>query len=67
MKAVLVASKNQSACNAIRSSMRPQYKVDLVTSKDGCLEMFRKKRYEFLFIDVEVLRGSMLDNNYKTA
>lgn len=67
MKAVLVASKNQSACNAIRSSMRPQYKVDLVTRKDGCLEMFRKKRYEFLFIDVEVLRGSMLDNNYKTA
>ena len=67
MKAVLVASRNQSACNAIRSSMRPEHRVDLVTSKDGCLEMFRKKRYEFLFIDVEVLRGPMLDNNYKTA
>lgn len=67
MKAVLVASRNQSACNAIRASMRPEHRVDLVTSKDGCLEMFRKKRYEFLFIDVEVLRGSMLDNNYKTA
>ena len=67
MKAVLVASKNQSACKAIRASMLPEYRVDLVTSKDGCLEMFRKMRYEFLFIDVEVLRGSMLDNNYKTA
>ena len=67
MKAVLVASKNQSACNAIRASMRPEYRVDMVTNKDGCLEMFRKMRYEFLFIDVEVLRGSMLDNNYKTA
>ncbi len=67
MKAVLVASRNQSACNAIRSSMRPEHRVDLVTSRDGCLEMFRKKRYEFLFIDVEILRGSMLDNNYKTA
>ena len=67
MKAVLVASRNQSACNAIRSSMRPEHRIDLVTSKDGCLEMFRKKRYEFLFIDVEILRGSMLDNNYKTA
>jgi DNA-binding NtrC family response regulator len=67
MKAVLVASRNQSACNAIRSSMRPEHRVDLVTSKDGCLEMLRKKQYEFLFIDVEILRGSMLDNNYKTA
>jgi hypothetical protein len=63
MKAVLVASRNQSACNAIRTSMRSEYRVDLVTSKDGCLEVFRKKRYEFMFIDVEFLRRSMLDNN----
>jgi DNA-binding NtrC family response regulator len=67
MKSVLVASKNQSACNAIRTSMRSEYRVDVVSGKDGCLEMFRKKRYEFLFIDVEVLRESMLDNNYKMA
>lgn len=67
MKGVLVASKNQSACNAIRTSLRSEYRIDAVSSKDGCLEMFRKKRYEFLFIDVEVLRESMLNNNYKTA
>lgn len=67
MKSVLVASKNQSACNAIRTSLRSEYRIDAVSSKDGCLEMFRKKRYEFLFIDVEVLRESMLNNNYKTA
>ena len=67
MKSVIVASKNQSACNAIRTSMRSEYRVDVVSGKDGCLEMFREKRYEFLFIDVEVLRESMLDNNYKTA
>ena len=67
MKGVLVASNNQSACNAIRTSLRSEYRIDAVSSKDGCLEMFRKKRYEFLFIDVEVLRESMLNNNYKTA
>lgn len=53
MKGVLVASNNQSACNAIRTSLRSEYRIDAVSSKDGCLEMFRKKRYEFLFIDVE--------------
>jgi DNA-binding NtrC family response regulator len=67
MKGVLVASKNQSVCNAIRTSLRSEYRIDAVSSKDGCLEMFRKKRYEFLFIDVEVLCDSMLNNNYKTA
>ncbi len=67
MKGVLVASNNQSACNAIRTSLRSEYRIDAVSSKDGCLEMFRKKRYEFLFIDVEVLCESMLNNNYKTA
>jgi len=67
MKGVLVASNNQSACNAIRASLRSEYRIDAVSSKDGCLEMFRKKRYEFLFIDIEVLRESMLNNNYKTA
>ncbi|MBU4287928.1 MAG: sigma-54 dependent transcriptional regulator, partial [Proteobacteria bacterium] len=56
-----------SACNAIRTSLRSEYRIDAVSSKDGCLEMFRKKRYEFLFIDVEVLRELMLNNNYKTA
>jgi DNA-binding NtrC family response regulator len=67
MKGVLVASKNQSARNTIRTSLRSEYRIDAVSSKDGCLEMFRKKRYEFLFIDVEVLRESMLNNNYKTS
>ena len=67
MKGVLVASNNQSACNAIRASLRSEYRIDAVSTKDGCLEMFRKKRYEFLFIDIEVLRESMLNNNYKTA
>ena len=67
MKGVLVASKNQSACNAIRTSLRSEYRIDAASSKDDCLEMSRKKRYEFLFIDVEVLRESMLNNNYKTA
>jgi len=67
MKGVLVASKNQSTCKAIRTSMCSEYRVDVVSGKNGCLEMFRKKRYEFLFIDVEVLRESMLNNNYKTV
>jgi len=67
MKGVLVASKNQSVCNAIQTSLQSEYRIDAVSSKNGCLEMFREKRYEFLFIDIEVLRESILNNNYKMA
>jgi len=67
MKAVLVASLNKSACQAIKASLQRAYRVDVTSNKDRCLEMFRKKRYEFLFIDVEVLRESGHPNNSKTA
>jgi DNA-binding NtrC family response regulator len=67
MKYVLVGSKDQAACNAIRTSLASEYRVDVASSRKICLEMFRKKRYEFLFVDVELLRESMRDSNYKAG
>jgi DNA-binding NtrC family response regulator len=67
MKLVLVVSKNRNACDVIRGSMASEYRVEVISRKDICLEMFRKKRYEFLFIDVELLRESEPYNNYKAA
>ncbi len=67
MKAILVASRNESACRAIRATMGSEYKVEVTSSKDSGLEMFRKKHYEFLFMDVEMLAESTPDHSYKTA
>jgi DNA-binding NtrC family response regulator len=67
MKAILVASRDRSACQAIKASLSKEYAVDVTPKKDKALEMFRKKRYEFLFLDIEILRGSTPDNNLKTA
>ena len=67
MKAILVASNNQSACQAIKASLRREYTVEVTSEKDRALEMFKRKRYEFLFLDVEILRESTPDNNLKTA
>lgn len=47
--------------------MRSECEVEVTSSKDSCLEMFRRKRYEFLLIDVETLLESTPDRNYKTA
>ncbi len=67
MKSVLVASTNRQACKVIRSSMGPEFRVDVVSNKETCLEKFRDKRYEFLFIDVGLLRESATQSNDKTA
>jgi len=58
MKYILVASKNQEAFNAIRESFSREYRIDVVSSKASCLEKFRQKRYDFTFIDLDILRES---------
>jgi DNA-binding NtrC family response regulator len=67
MQSVLVASQNQQAVKVIRTSMGSEYGIEIISSKEICLEVFRKKRFEFLFIDVEFLCESRPSCNYKTA
>ena len=64
MKYVLVASRNKAACDTIRRSLRSEYRVDIVFNKESCFEMFRKRRHEFLFIDMVFLRGSAHEKGY---
>ena len=59
MKYILVASENLGACDAIPAFFVGEYGVDVASSKESCLEMFRKKRYEFTFVDVEFLTASI--------
>jgi DNA-binding NtrC family response regulator len=67
MKAVLIASKNKSACTVIQNTMRSEYEVEATANRTRCLEMFLRKRYEFLFIDVEMLREETTANGYRLA
>jgi DNA-binding NtrC family response regulator len=71
MKSILVASKDRMTHKTIRSSFRSEYNVDVAPSEESCLDMFKKKRYEFLFIDAEFLQsGSTSTNghaNYRVA
>ncbi len=56
MKYILVATENQIAWDSLRSYFGPEYRVELASSKESCYDKFRKKRHEFTFIDVELLR-----------
>jgi DNA-binding NtrC family response regulator len=56
MKSILVASENPSAVETIRDSFHHEYRIDVARGPEECLELFRRKRCEFLFIDVTLLQ-----------
>ncbi|MBN2372806.1 sigma-54-dependent Fis family transcriptional regulator [bacterium] len=65
---ILIASKNQQACSVIKSCFLNEYKVDETSDRTLCYEMAQKKRYEFIFIDIEFLKDISNGNdhpNYK--
>ena len=67
MRHILVISKEQEAYFNIHSCFRSEYRVENVTDKDAALEKLHKKRYEFIFIDVGILKASGPENGYKLA
>jgi len=64
---MLVASPNREACDTIRRCFDGEYKVDVTPSEESCFDMFRRKRYEFTFVDVEFLRTPEGLEGYKEA
>lgn len=55
MRTVLIASNDRGACSAIQECFGSDDSVEVVSGKERCLELFRRKRCDFLFIDVELL------------
>jgi DNA-binding NtrC family response regulator len=55
VKSILVASENRIVCDTVRECFTPDYSVDTASTKASCLDKFRQKRYEFTFIDLELL------------
>ncbi len=70
MKSILVVCEDPAACETIRSSSRSEYRVEFVSHRGACFDVSRRKRYDFIFIDVDLLRGEeVIDgyNGYKAA
>ena len=67
MRDILVVLDNQEAFRALSASFGKEYRVDKASTRDAAIEMLRKKRYDFVFIDVEILRESVSGNRYKAA
>ncbi len=71
MKLILVATNDRNTIKAIRESFQSEYRVDSAANAAESLEMFGKKRCEYLFIDIEFLEhlqpAQDEDRYFKTA
>jgi len=56
MKYILAATEEGTAAEIIRTAFRRSFQVDAVSTVGECLDRSRKRRYEFTFIDLDLLR-----------
>jgi len=66
MRYILVVSRKQEVFRTIYTCFRHGHRVDKASTQDAAMEMLRKKRYDFVFIDVEILKESVPGNGYKS-
>jgi len=67
MRNILVVSKQQDAFRALNASFGKEYRIDKASNRDTALEALRKRRSDFVFIDLEILKESVPGNAYNAA
>jgi DNA-binding NtrC family response regulator len=65
MRSILVVSEDRETYRIIRACHRSAFRVELLTTRDKALEMIHTKRFDYLFIDLELLRESRSGDGYK--
>ncbi|MFO8163201.1 MAG: sigma-54 dependent transcriptional regulator [Desulfatiglandales bacterium] len=67
MREILVISKNQQPFRALSESFGAGYRIDKASTKAAALDILRRRRYDFMLIDIEILKESVTENRYKAA
>jgi DNA-binding NtrC family response regulator len=67
MRSLLIISTDPQVFSTIRSCFSTEHRVDGVSGRDEGLDVLRKKRYDFVFIDLDHLRGSDFADSYKAS
>jgi DNA-binding NtrC family response regulator len=67
MKSILVTTAEQQTVQTIRSCFQTNYRVDSAATKLRALELLSDKRYDLLFIELDIFLASISDEDYKEA
>ena len=57
MRYILAATEDRAATEVIRAAFHRPFQVDAAATVQDCREFLRKRRYEFTFIDLDLLGG----------
>ena len=66
MRSILVVTKDKDDYRIIRKGHRSAFRVDLAPSNETALNMLHHRRYDYLFMDIDLLRTPQT-GGYKTA
>ena len=61
MKNLLIVSPKNETFKIVKFCFKSGNNIETAFTLEKCLEMFRNKRHEFVFIDVEILKGKNND------
>ncbi|NNL42851.1 MAG: response regulator, partial [Desulfobacterales bacterium] len=67
MKSVLVAANKQETFRAIQSCFPTDYTVVTTLTLDQVTNALQKKRYDLIFIDIEIINQNVSEFNYKSG
>jgi len=67
MRFVLVVAREQDIVQTIQGCFGSNCKVNRASDRDDALEMLGTRRYDLIFIDLEILQDSLADKDYKIA
>jgi len=67
MRFVLVVAREQDLVQTIQGCFGSNCKVNRASDRDDALEMLGTRRYDFIFLDLEILQDSLADKDYKTV
>ncbi|MBN2468442.1 MAG: sigma-54-dependent Fis family transcriptional regulator [Deltaproteobacteria bacterium] len=67
MRTVLVVSAEENIFGEIKACFPKDYLVGIASDTRGALEILRKRRYDVVFIDLEMLKEPFAGNGYKSG
>ena len=67
MKSVLVTTTEQQTIRTIQSCFLSGYRVDSTSTKQQALNMLSERRYDLVFIELELLLAEVPDENYRES
>ena len=67
MRAIIVITKDDSVFRTFQSCLTPRPLVAQTEDIESALAALRKKRYDFVFIDIEIISQFVVSNDYKEA